>query len=166
MSSWTYINATIDVDFGKQTDFFIEEYFFSRMKDEKYTLLFDMNEKGHGYEITGSEMNAVVVFAPKRNFTTQFRNRHLFGQEWLISIGGSLRDRYFEETKKEWNRFLWKLAWFLKHDCSQMSREYEYDNILHFPRIIYYMVDIRGSSGERYLHTSVDHREYKKRETK
>ena len=31
------------------------------MKDEKYTLLFDMNEKGHGYEITGSEMNAVVV---------------------------------------------------------------------------------------------------------
>ena len=45
MSSWTYINATIDVDFGKQTDFFIEEYFFSRMKDEKYTLLFDMNEK-------------------------------------------------------------------------------------------------------------------------
>lgn len=166
MSSWTYINATIDVDFGRQTDFLIEEYFFARMKDENYTLLFDMNKKGNGYEITGSEMNAVVVFAPKRNFTTQFHNRHCFGQEWLISIGGSLRDRYFEETKKEWNRFLWKLAWFIKKDSSRISREYDYDNDVSVPRIIYYMVDIRGSSGERYLHTSVDHREYKKRETK
>lgn len=160
MSAWTYINAMLDVDFGKQTDFFIED-FFARMKDENYTLFYDMKKKGEGYEITGSEMNAVVVYAPKRNFTTQFRNRHYFGQEWMISICGSLRDREFEETKKEWDRFLWKLAWFLKHDCSRISREYDYDNGVSFPGISYYMVDIRGSSGERYLHTSVD-REYNK----
>lgn len=163
MSSWTYINATIDVDFGKQTDHYIRQ-FFADMKDEHYTLCFDMQKKGRGFEVTGSELNAVVVAEPKRNYDTDFRNRYWHGQQWLVSMSGSLRDREFRETVSEWNRFLWKLAWFVHHDCVSATRanaDFDFSSCM-FPAIRYYMVDIRGCrENERYLRTSVD-REFKK----
>ena len=167
MSSWTYINATIDVDFGKTTDFWIRQ-FFADMKDEKYTLFYDIKAKGRGFEITGSEQNAVVVAEPKRNYDTDFRNRYWHGQQWLISIAGSLRDRHFKETVAEWNRFLWKLAWFVRHDCQKLTMAYDdFDRSNGvFPEIEYYMVDIRGCwQGERYFRTSID-REFSQEKSK
>ena len=167
MSSWTYINATIEVDFGKETDYWIRR-FFDDMKDERYTLFYDRKKKGRGFEVTGSELNAVVVAEPKRNYDTDFRNRHWHGQQWLVSMAGALRDRYFKETLAEWHRFLWKLSWFACHDCARATRANDdFDpGTLVIPRIMYYMVDIRGSNdGERYFRTSID-REFNKEETR
>lgn len=161
MSAWTHIHALIVADFGHVDDYCIVHNFIDRIKDENYTLLFDMQKKGRGCEITGSEMNATVTAAPCRNFVTDARDKYYLGQVWSISINGDLRDRHMSETRAEWNRFLFRLGWFLKKDCERLSRAYgEWDSYMRTPSVEYYSVDITDGY-DRYLRTSLD-REYKR----
>ena len=153
MSSWTHIHATINVDFGNMPDYYIYDFFWSKCRDTNYTLYYDKDAKGSGCEITGSELNAVIVAVPDRNFEKNPDNIYFHGQEWTISINGSLRDREFHETLSEWQRFAWKLAWFVHHDAKRMSGfNYKYDNTISFPRITYYNVDITGYGDDEYYH--------------
>lgn len=154
MSLWTQIHANVEVDFGYQTEYFIRQ-FFAEMKDENYTLCCDMAKKGNGYEITGSEMNAVVVAEPLRNHVIDCRDRYFHGNVWSVTVSGYLRDRYFRETVAEWQRFAWKLAWFVHHDCKRCHDFRDgFDNSFRIPGIRYYNVDILGQ-GEHYHRCSV-----------
>ena len=113
MSCWTHIHAGIIVDFGNATRFDIYK-FFSDMKDEQYTMCYDQKKKGSGYEITGSERNATVVFAKIADYEPDYRFRYSHGNAWSIHITGALRDRELHETVAEWHRFAFKLGWFIR----------------------------------------------------
>lgn len=156
MSAWTQIHAHIEVNFGYQTEYWIRR-FFEEMEDESYTLCYDPKLKGEGYEITGSEMNAVVVAEPLRNHVMRYRDRYYHANVWSITVSGSLRDRYFKETLAEWHRFAWKLAWFVTHDCRRCYDHCDgFDNTERWPGILYYNVDITGyGKGEWYHRSSV-----------
>lgn len=156
MSCWTYIHATIEVNFGNQSKMNIMD-FFADCKDERYSLCFDnMESKGRrGCEITGSELNAVIVAEPLRDHVLTPRDRYWHENTWSISIHGSLRDRVISETVAEWNRFMWKLAWFVRKNCAKLDRLENYDMSVPWSKINYYMVDIHNYY-ERYTRSSID----------
>ena len=156
MSMWTKINAHIEVNFGNQTEYWIRQFFTDRMRDDKYMLTYNKKDKGDGFEITGSELNAVIVAEPLRNHVMNGRDRYYHGNVWSITVCGALRDREFRETVEEWQLFSWKLGWFLHHDCERCWDHRDgYDNTVRMPGIIYYNVDITGSVGEWYHRSSI-----------
>ena len=77
-------------------------------------MCYDQKKKGSGYEITGSECNATVVFAKIADHEPDYRFRYSHGNVWSIHITGALRDRELHETVAEWHRFAFKLGWFIR----------------------------------------------------
>ena len=147
MSQWTHIDATIRIDFGNQTRYWIED-FFGNIKDREYSLFYDPKKKGDGCEITGSEMNAVVTYSKLSEFEYDPRNRYLRGNEWVVTVSGSLRDRMFEETLAEWRRFAWKLGMFVK-SCKRLDGPISDDDTVHYANIDFWAVDIFGISKDK-----------------
>lgn len=148
MSKWTHIDATIRIDFGNQTRYWIERFFGEKVKDSEYSLCYDPKKKGDGCEITGSEMNAVVTYSRLREFENDPRNRYFRGNEWVVTVSGDLRDRMFEETLAEWRRFAWKLGMFVK-SCKRLDGEAEDDNMVNRASIDFWIVDIFGISKDK-----------------
>lgn len=140
MSCWTHIHAGIIVDFGNATKWDIYE-FFRNMKDEKYTLCYDPKMKGNGYEITGSEQNATVVFAKVGDYVLNPQCRFFGGNVWSIHITGSLRDRELHETVAEWNRFAWKLGWFIRR-IRRLSQRPDWNDDWSRASVCQYFVEI------------------------
>lgn len=156
MSKWTRINATIVADFGNQTRYWIEHFFNTKMNDKHYSIFYEPKNKGDGCEITGSEINATVLYAPKRDFEKDPRNRYFHDNEWVITINGALRDRTIEDTIAEWRRFGWKFGMFLR-ECKRFDGESPFDNTIVFARLIYWNVDIEGQ-GKHYHRCSIKDR--------
>lgn len=148
MSKWTHIDATIRIDFGNQTRYWIERFFGEEVKDSEYSLCYDPKKKGDGCEITGSEMNAVVTYSRLREFENDPRNRYFRGNEWVVTVSGDLRDRMFEETLAEWRRFAWKLGMFVK-SCKLLDGLDSEDDTVHFAGIDFWTVDIFGISKDK-----------------
>ena len=142
MSCWTHIHAGIIVDFGNATRFDIYK-FFSDMKDEQYTMCYDQKKKGSGYEITGSECNATVVFAKIEDYESDYRFKYSHGNTWSIHITGALRDRELHETVAEWHRFAWKLGWFIRR-IRKMSKRLDRLNDWSEACVRQYFVEISG----------------------
>lgn len=106
MSYWTYIRGVIDVEP------------MGRTQPEKRYILDTILE--HLPEVTGSERNMHVDVIQKDGYNCS-RNCNEFG-EWIprrnnetsdtyhIIINGDLRDRIFEETLRELNKWLNRLA--------------------------------------------------------
>lgn len=147
MSNWTSIHASVEVDIGNAQKWKLFDLICVNMKDENYTLTYDKKLKGSGFEITGSEMNATVTIASLASQTLNPRDRYYLGGCYVITVTGSLRDRLFEETLAEWDRFARKLANFVLRDCARFdTMNAENDNLLRFARIGSYVVDIAGWS--------------------
>ena len=142
MSCWTHIHAGIIVNFGNATRYDIHK-FFSDMKDEQYTMCYDQKKKGSGYEITGSERNATVVFAKIEDYESDYRSRYSHGNVWSIHITGDLRDRELHETVAEWHRFAWKLGWFIRR-FRKMSKRLDRLNDWSEAGVCQYFVEISG----------------------
>ena len=147
MSNWTSIHATIHADFGNETKYFIEQ-FFAEIKDKEYSLGYDPKKKGDGCEITGSEMNAVVTYAPLKYFEMDPRNRYFRDNEWVITVSGNLRDRRFEDTLAEWSRFAWKFGMFLRK-CKNLDGNANDDNTFREATLGFWSVDITGYSSKK-----------------
>ena len=160
MSCWTHIHAGIIVDFGNATKWDIYE-FFRNMKDEKYTLCYDQKMKGSGYEITGSEQNATVVFEKIEHYELNPQCRFFSGNVWSIHITGSLRDRELHETVAEWHRFVWKLGWFIRR-IRKMNKHPDWRDDWSEAGVQQYFVEI-SDYDEVYRRSSCKcTREYKK----
>lgn len=155
MSCWTHIHAMVEVNFGNQDKYRIMR-FLADCKDKEYSLAFDLKHKGgSGCEVTGSELNATIVAEPLRDHVFELRDRYYVENIWVITITGSLRDRVMSETKKEWDRFLWKLSWFVNKECKILDRWEGYDNRMPWSKILYYYVDINNGY-KRYTRSSID----------
>lgn len=147
MSSWTSIHASIEFDIGNAPKWKLYELIYEKMKDENYTLAYNKKLKGKGFELTGSEMNATVTIASLASQTLNPRDRYYHGGSYVVTVTGSLRDRQFEETLAEWDRFARKFANFVLRDCARFDNmNAENDNLLRFARIYSYVVDIAGWS--------------------
>ena len=144
MSTWTTINATIKINFGNQSRYWIED-FFGNIKDEQYSLFYDPSKKGDGCEITGSEMNAVVTYSPLREFENDPRNRYSRGNVWVVNVCGRLRDRTIDDTIAEWRRFAWKLGMFVKRS-SKLDGDPYGTGEMRFAGLEFWTVDISGMS--------------------
>ena len=105
MSWWTYINGTITV------------YPMGRTQAEKRYILETI--LSHLPKVTGSEKNMYVHIVQKIGYNSSrtwdefgiFSNKEIKIQDYYILVfEASLRDRTFEETFKEFNKFLNRLA--------------------------------------------------------
>lgn len=103
MSFWTYINGTITVSP------------FGRTQSEKRYVLETV--LCHLPKVTGSEGNMDIYILQKNGYNS-YSSHNEFGvasemriqNQYIIILNGSLRDRTFEETFKELNIFLNRLA--------------------------------------------------------
>ena len=105
MSWWTYINGTITV------------YPQGRTQAEKRYILETI--LSHLPKVTGSEKNMYVHIVQKIGYNSSrtwdefgiFSNKEIKIQDrYILVFEASLRDRTFEETFKEFNKFLNRLA--------------------------------------------------------
>lgn len=109
MSYWTYINGVITVEP------------MGRTQHEKRYILETILD--HLPKVTGSERDMNISILEKQSGVTSSCNCNEFGEftyrrhsypdiyeQYMVVIDGSFRDRYFEETKRELNKFLNRLA--------------------------------------------------------
>lgn len=106
MSAWTYITGIITV------------YPMGRTQPEKRYILDTILE--HLPRVTGSEQDMHVHVIPKHGYNCSSShnefgepipwNRNRTQDKYFVVIEASLRDRYFEETLRELNKWLNRLA--------------------------------------------------------
>lgn len=147
MSNWTSIHASVVIDLGNATKWDLCSLLHDEIKDENYTMFYDPKLKGKGFEITGSEMNATVTVTSLSEHTLDPRNRYYLGGEYVVTVSGSLRDRLFEETLAEWDRFARRLANFVLRDCARFDNcASDHDSTVRTAGISSFAVDIAGWS--------------------
>lgn len=103
MSNWTYVNGTIEVSTLGRTQEEIEYILKTVLR--------------HLPKVTGSEkdMNTYIIKKEGCNFSSNCdefeRTNHLKIQEnYIIVVNGSLRDRTLNETHKEFQKWICRLA--------------------------------------------------------
>ena len=155
MSCWTYIHAMVEVNFGNQSKYRIMN-FLADCKGQGVLPGIRPEAQGEvgvrGHRVRDERDNGRrTASRPCVQAANYVEN------EWVITISGALRDRVMSETKKEWDRFLWKLAWFVHKECKTMDRWEGYDNRMPWSQILYYHVDINNGY-KRYTRSSIDRR--------
>lgn len=118
MSSWTYVNGTINVTPMGRTQ-----------AEKRYILDTVLN---HLPQVTGSEGDMEIHIIQKsghnisssrdeygdktNNLIDRYNNKNRKGgwlnlqDEYILVVNGSLRDRELNDTVQEFNQFIWRLA--------------------------------------------------------
>lgn len=105
MSYWTYVNGVINVDVSGRTQ-----------PESRYILETVLS---HLPKVTGSEGNMNVyiiqkaghnISASHNEFSVREEECFYVQSEYILVVDGNLRDRMFEDTFKEFNNFINRLA--------------------------------------------------------
>lgn len=112
MSCWTYINQIVIVDASWLMKDKINDLEYPLRQSELDKAVQDAIDKAPA--ITGSECDAAVFVNRERNSHNLSMNRYnrsnnpawrKYNTEYVLTVHGSLRDRTYDETSREWERF-------------------------------------------------------------
>lgn len=141
ISSWTYINGTITVDAVGRTQA-EKEYILKTILDhlplvtgsEKDMNVYLIQTNGHSSRSSADEFrertnNLVDMYGDRSRKRGWLRTQ----RKYLILVEGAFRDRYFEETFSEFNKWLCRLAKRVEIDdvlvkLSGYEKEYLFTN--------------------------------------